>query len=367
MADLITLLRHGQSMWLDYIDRNLLDNGGLKRLVETGIRGVTSNPTIFHKAITGSQDYDETIIDLPQADHELDTVGLYKWLTIEDIQMAADILRSIYDSSKGVDGYVSLEVSPHLAHDTNSTLESARHLWKEVNRPNLMIKVPGTLEGLPAIEVLIAEGININVTLLFSVSRYEAVIQSYLRGLALNPNPGKVASVASFFVSRVDVKVDRALEQIGTPEALQLRGKIAVANARIAYQCFREMFQAATFTKLREKGARVQRPLWASTSTKNPKYSDLLYVESLIGPDTVNTVPRETLDVFLHHGEVALTLETELDAAKRDLETLKRLGINMEKITKELEDEGVASFADSYDQLLATLDEKRIATTAHYA
>ena len=220
MADLITLLRHGQSMWLDYIDRNLLDNGGLKRLVETGIRGVTSNPTIFHKAITGSQDYDETIIDLLQADHELDTVGLYKWLTIEDIQMAADILRSIYDSSKGVDGYVSLEVSPHLAHDTNSTLESARHLWKEVNRPNLMIKVPGTLEGLPAIEVLIAEGININVTLLFSVSRYEAVIQSYLRGLALNPNPGKVASVASFFVSRVDVKVDRALEQIGTPEAL---------------------------------------------------------------------------------------------------------------------------------------------------
>ena len=367
MSVVLNLLDCGQSLWLDYIDRNLVSNGGLKQLVGSGIQGVTSNPTIFHKAISGSKDYDDTIRDLIQGDHEIDEATLYHWLTIEDVQMAADALRSVYDSSHGVDGYVSLEVSPHLAYNTSATVESARRLWSAVSRPNLMIKVPSTKQGLPAISHLIGEGINVNATLLFSSSRFEEVAQAYIRGLAVHPNPRAVASVASFFISRVDTKVDQILEKIGTPQALKLKGKIAIANAKVAYRKFQEIIKTEAFLEQKQRGARTQRPLWASTGTKNPAFSDVLYVDSLIGPDTVNTVPLNTLDAFQHHGEVRKTLTADLDVAYRHLEQLQALGVNLDEITQQLEDEGVAAFADSYDQLLTTLRDKRSQVAKDYA
>lgn len=367
MASILDLYKHGQSLWLDYIDRNLLTRGGLERLIAAGVRGVTTNPTIFHKAITSTADYDDTIRDLLQADPQIDVATLYEWLTVEDVQMGVDILRPVYDESAGVDGYVSLEVSPHLAYDTAGTIEAARHLWKAVHRPNLMIKVPATREGLPAIERLIAEGVNVNVTLLFSVLRYQEVAQSYLRGLAQNPEPRKVASVASFFVSRVDTKVDRVLDLIGKPEAPALKGRIGIANCKMAYRLFRKVLNEEPFGRQRERGARAQRLLWASTSTKDPRYSDVLYVEGLVGADTVNTVPAETLDAFLYHGEVRASLEQDIEVAERDLEALKALGISIEEIARELEEEGVAKFAASYDQLIAALKEKRAAVAKDYA
>lgn len=368
MSKLHTLYsEYGQSLWLDYIDRNLLVRGGLKALVSEGLCGVTSNPTIFHKAITGSADYDDAIRDLLQADHEMDDATVYQWLTIQDVQMAADILRPVYVSSAGTDGFVSLEVSPHLAYDTDATVEAARHLWRSVDRPNLMVKVPATIPGLPAIERLIAEGINVNVTLLFSVERYKAVAEAYLRGVSENPRPETIASVASFFVSRVDTKVDAALEDIGTPESRSLKGCIAVANARLAYRYFRETMDSAQYKAQQQRGARPQRPLWASTGTKNADYSDVLYVEQLIGPDTVNTVPPETLDAFLAHGELRATLESMIDSAQVQLETLDATGVSLAQITAELEQEGVRKFADSYDQLLAALREKRLDVARQYA
>ena len=349
---------YGQSIWLDYIDRNLLVNGGLRTLVSEGVRGVTSNPTIFQKAIGGSTDYDAAIYDLVRADHNIDEKMLYQRLTVQDVQMAADILATVYDSSDGTDGFVSLEVSPHLAFDTEATILAARYLWELVARPNLMIKVPATVPGLPAIESLIAEGVNINVTLLFSVERYKAVLEAYIRGLLRNSNPGKVASVASFFVSRVDNKVDAALDKIDSPESKRLKGKIAIANAKMAYQHFKEVIGSAIFETERKRGARPQRPLWASTSTKNPEYSDVLYVDHLIGRDTVNTVPPETLDAFQMHGELHASLDNEVNAALYDLESLDTLGIDLAQITQELEQEGVRKFTDSYDQLLTVLKNK---------
>jgi transaldolase len=354
-------------MWLDYIDRNLLVHGGLRELVGVGLRGVTSNPTIFHKAITDSTDYDETIKDLLQADHEMDDATLYEWLTIQDVQMAADILEPVYVSSEGKDGFVSLEVSPRIAFDTDATIEAAHHLWQAVDRPNLMIKVPATVPGLPAIEHLIAAGINVNATLLFSVDRYKAVAEAYLRGVSQNPQPEKVASVASFFVSRVDSKVDSALEKIGTPEAEKLKGGIAIANARLAYQRFKEIVASEEFKIQQQRGAQPQRPLWASTSTKNPAYSDVLYIEQLIGLDTVNTVPPETLDAFQAHGELMATLESDIHSAQRKLDTLAAQGIDLAQITLELEQEGVQKFADSYDQLLTALEDKHVEVTRQYA
>jgi transaldolase len=258
-------------------------------------------------------------------------------------------------------------VSPHLAYDTEGTVQAARRLWRAVDRPNLMVKVPATLEGLPAIERLIAEGINVNATLLFSVSRYQAVAEAYLRGLALNPEPGRVASVASFFVSRIDGKVDAILDEIGTAKALRLKGKIATANAKAAYERFKVLLRTEAFARQQARGARVQRPLWASTATKNPQYSDLLYVEGLIGPDTVNTVPPQTLDMFMQHGEVRATLEMDVDTACRDLAELQTLGVELEQIALELEREGVAAFADSYDRLLEVLHKKRNAVAQEYA
>ena len=367
MSNMVSLLQLGQSMWLDYLDRDRVINGRLKILVEAGLRGVTSNPTIFHRALANSQDYDAAILDLIQADPQIDEATLYEWLTLQDTQLAADILHPVYLASEGADGYVSLEVAPGLAYDRDGTIEAVRHLWKAVNRENLMIKVPGTREGLAAIEQLVAEGININVTLLFSVERYAEVMDAYTRGLARNPAPHRATSVASFFVSRIDTKVDAALDANGTEEAKRLRGRIAIANAKVAYQRFKALVEASPFAEQRARGARVQRLLWGSTSTKDPHYSDVFYVENLIGPATVVTVPQATLDAFQHHGRVRETLEDEVGAAHQDLADLAALGVDLARLTRELEEEGVAAFVDAYNQTLALLKEKCYTLTKDYA
>ena len=368
MSNILSLYsEYGQSVWLDYLDRDLVTRGGLVELRGAGVRGVTSNPTIFDKAISGSSDYDDAIRDLLQADHQIDEQQLYEWLVVQDVQMAADVMEPVYLSSGGRDGYVSLEVSPHIAYDCDATIEAARHLWRMVDRPNLLIKVPGTEPALPAIEQLIAEGINVNVTLLFSVARYEAVIEAYLRGLQQNPDPGRVASVASFFVSRIDSRVDAALDAIGSPEAKALKGRIAIANAKMAYQSFKTALASESVAEQLKRGVQIQRPLWASTSTKNPDYRDVLYIEQLIGPQTVNTIPSDTLDAFQAHGELSATLEADLDEAQRQLDELARLGISLEEVARDLEQQGVTKFIDSYEALLATLREKRFELTKEYA
>ena len=359
MHHLKDIQEYGQSIWLDFIRRDLITSGQLKQLVEDGLRGMTSNPTIFHNAITQSNDYDDALKAVLQSDPDTDTMTLYEHLAIEDIQMAADTLRPVYDATDGVDGLISLEASPHLAYDTPGTIAEVRRLWKIVDRPNLMIKVPSTPQAIPAIETLIAEGININITLMFSLKHYEAVSHAYIRGLARNVNPQRMASVASFFVSRIDTYVDRELEQIGTKEALALRGKAAVASSKLAYRRFREVFYGREFAAQRERGARVQRVLWGSTSTKNPAYSDLLYVEELIGPDTVNTIPLETLDAFRDHGKIRSTLQEGIEEAEQALANLEKLGVNLDDITEQLQKDGVKAFADSFDQLLSALEEKR--------
>ena len=363
MNPLKALIAQGQSVWLDYIRRDLIRTGELKRLVEEdGIRGVTSNPTIFEKAIAGSTDYDDALRALLAKDPKMDVGNLYERLAIEDIQMAADVLRAVYDETGGADGYVSFEVSPHLAHDTQATISEAKRLRAAVDRPNVMIKVPATLEGIPAIQELIAGGVNVNITLMFSMSHYEAVTRAYIHGLERCADPAKVASVASFFVSRVDTVVDRALETLATaqPRAKTLLGKIAIANSKLVYNRFLEIFHGEGFVALRQRGTRVQRPLWASTGTKNPAYSDVLYVENLIGAETVNTLPPETLNAFRDHGAVeGETVTDSLDDAAASLGWLKALGINLNTITEKLQQDGVAAFAASFDQLLGALEKKR--------
>ncbi|TMA08352.1 MAG: bifunctional transaldolase/phosoglucose isomerase [Deltaproteobacteria bacterium] len=361
MNPLEELQKHGQSIWLDYIRRSLITSGELQSLVENdGLRGVTSNPTIFEKAIAGSSDYDGALRTLLTNNAQTDADMLYEALAVEDIQMAADVLRPIYDQTEGADGFVSLEVSPNLAHDTKGTITEAKRLNAVVARPNVMIKVPATSEGIPAIEALTAEGININITLMFSLSHYEAVARAYIKGLERCAHPSRVASVASFFVSRVDTLVDRALEAIATPEALALRGRIAIANSKVVYRRFRELFYGDAFSSLRKRGARVQRPLWASTGTKNPIYSDVRYVEELIGADTVNTLPPATLNAFREHGRVrGATVEEGLDGAKSELARLKHLGVDLDATAEKLQGDGVAAFAASFNQLRVTLEEKR--------
>jgi transaldolase / glucose-6-phosphate isomerase len=355
------LLEQGQSVWLDYIRRNLIRTGELKRLVEEdGIRGVTSNPTIFEKAIAGSTDYDDTLHELLVKNRKAETGSLYEHLAIEDIQMAADILRRVYDETGGADGFVSLEVSPHLAHDTERTISEARRLRAAVDRPNVMIKVPATPEGIPAVEQLIADGVNVNITLMFSMNHYEAVAGAYVRGLTRCAHPERVASVASFFVSRVDTMVDKALQNLGTPEAQALLGKIAIANSKAVYRRFREIFHGEGFAALKQKGAKVQRPLWASTGTKNPQYSDVLYVEHLIGPETVNTLPVDTLNAFRDHGQVpGAAVRENLEEADAQLGRLKALGIDLDHVAEKLQQDGVAAFAASFDQLMEALEKKR--------
>lgn len=360
MNPLKDLYREGQSVWLDFIRRNLITSGDLNRLIdEDGVRGMTSNPTIFQNAIAGSADYDESLRRALQKNPHGDIKALYEILAVEDIQAAADVLRPIYDHSAGADGYVSLEVSPALAHDTAGTIAEAERLWKTVGRPNLMVKVPATEAGVPALEQLIARGVNVNATLMFSLKHYEAIAHAYVRGVKRCAEPERIASVASFFVSRVDSVVDALLEAVGTPEALALRGKAAVANAKLTYERFGEIFGGDEFGELARRGARPQRPLWASTSTKNPEYRDVMYVEQLIGADTVNTLPPATLNAFRDHGRVAPTLTEGVDEARELFAKLGTLGIDLDSVTDKLQVDGVALFAKSFDELLEALKKKK--------
>ncbi|UCH82717.1 MAG: bifunctional transaldolase/phosoglucose isomerase [Candidatus Latescibacterota bacterium] len=362
MNPLKQLEKEGQSIWLDFIRRSLITSGELNRLIEEdGVSGMTSNPSIFQKAIAGSADYDESLRKALDKNPHQNIKDLYETLVVEDIQMAADVLRPVYDDTDGADGYVSLEVSPALAHDTEGTIKEAKRLWKDVGRPNLMIKVPATAEGIPALESLIASGVNVNATLMFSLGHYEAVANAYIRGLEMCEHPEAIASVASFFVSRVDTAVDKALEDDGRTDMLARRGKAAVANAKLAYNRFKEIFAGERFARLAAKGARVQRPLWASTSTKNPDYRDVIYVEELIGPDTVNTLPPATLTAFRDHGRVDTTIDKDFGEAEAFINRLGRLGVDLEAITHKLQVDGVAAFAKSFDELLEALKKKRSA------
>jgi transaldolase len=350
-----------QAVWFDFIERDLLSSGGLARLVaDDGVRGVTSNPSIFQKAIEGGGAYDAAVAELLENDPAMATIDLYEALAIEDIRSAADVLKPVFEASGGDDGYVSLEVSPHLAYDTEGTIAEAERLWRTVDRPNLMIKVPATPEGIEAIERLIARGINVNATLMFSLGHYEAVAGAYLRGIEACAEPAHIASVASFFVSRVDTKIDAALEALGTQEALDLRGKAAIANSKLAYRRFEELFGGEAFAAHAARGARRQRPLWASTSTKDPAYRDVMYVEELIGPDTVNTLPVATLEAFRDHGVVRASVREDLAGAEQVFSQLADLGVDIDAVTDQLQVEGVAAFAASFDQLLAALDAARV-------
>jgi transaldolase len=350
----------GQSIWLDSISRDLIRSGELQRLVEQGLLGMTSNPTIFEKAITGSADYDDLLRQSARAG--MSPAEIFEALAVRDIRDAADVLRPVYERLDGVDGYVSLEVSPHLANDTEGTIVDAERLWRAVERPNVMIKIPGTEAGLPAISATVAKGINVNVTLLFDVDRYEQVANAYMEGLERyaaggGARPlGRVASVASFFVSRVDTLVDGLLEQ--RPGGAALQGLAAVDNAKLAYERFESLFGGSRFAPLRAQGARVQRVLWASTSTKNPAYPDLKYVDPLIGPHTVNTLPAPTLEAVLDHVTAGRTINEGLDEAKQHLAALAGAGIDLKAVAKQLEVDGVGLFAKSYDALLEAIEKK---------
>lgn len=363
MTKLHELSNFRHSIWYDNIRRALIDSGELQALLDDGVMGVTSNPSIFEKAIAGSADYDDAIRAL--ADSEQTAEQIYESLALEDIQRTADLLRPIYDATDGVDGYISLEVSPTLAHDTEGTIADARRFWTALDRPNVMIKVPATPAGIPAIEALISEGINVNVTLIFSLAHYEDVAEAYLAGLEKRAANGgavsHVASVASFFISRVDTTVDNALADLGNTElqGRALLGKVGIANAKVAYGRFQQLFSGKRWDALAEKGARVQRPLWASTGTKNPTYADTRYVDQLIGADTVNTVPPATLNAFRDHGTVAAPLGENLDEAQAQLQALADLGIDLNAISQTLQDDGVAGFAKSFTSLIASVVEKR--------
>ncbi len=353
--------QQGQSAWLDNLRRDYITSGKLVDIRDGGARGLTSNPSIFQKAIQGSSDYDEQFAQLIADGGSI--VDDYWSLVIQDIHGACDVFSKVYDHSNGVDGYVSVEVAPDLAHDGAGTESAARELHERINRRNLMVKIPGTEAGLAPIQQMIAEGRSINVTLIFSLPRYEKVIEAYIAGLeqlAQDPDAdlSQVASVASFFISRVDVEVDKRLEANGSDEALALRGKAAVAQGKLAYQLFREQFSGERWDALAARGARVQRPLWASTGAKNPDYSDTLYVDELIGPDTVNTLPDATLDAFVDHGTVARRVDVDVADAEAVWAKLPEVGVDMDDVADQLEREGVASFATAFDELIAALEEK---------
>ncbi|HLA85410.1 MAG TPA: transaldolase [Thermoguttaceae bacterium] len=359
----------GQSIWLDFIQRKMLISGELAQMIERdAVTGITSNPAIFEKAINGSNDYDEAIRELAAAGH--DKLAIYERLAIDDVRGATDLFRGVYDRTHARDGYVSLEVSPHLANDADGTIEEARRLWKAVGRPNLMIKVPATTAGLTAIEQLICEGINVNVTLLFSLERYRRSAEAYLAGLRRRVSRGKpldrIASVASFFLSRIDTAIDPMLEQFlsaggaKADAAAALLGKTAVASGKAAYRIYCEVFAPKAFDELAAWDAKPQRLLWASTSTKNPAYSDVMYVEPLIAPETVNTLPLETLTAYRDHGQPAARLEEGLDEAEQLLKRLPELGINLDKVTARLETEGIQKFIDPFDKLLDSLEKHRL-------
>jgi len=353
----------GQSIWYDNISRGVILKGELKKMVDEGCLGVTSNPTIFDKAISGSSDYDDQIRGMVQKNPGVDAAEIIQALMVKDIQMACDVLRPVYDRTKGGDGFVSIEVTPNKARDTEATIEEVRELWAKVNRPNLMVKIPATREGLPAIEQAISEGTNINVTLIFSVERYREVANAYIKGLERRLKEGKpvngVGSVASVFVSRIDTLVDDLLAKKDPDKFNSIMGKAAVANTKFIYQAFKEIFGMPRFATLKARGAAVQRPLWGSTGTKNPAYSDLLYVDTLIGPHTVNTVPPSTYTAILDHGKPAQTVELDLDGARKALSDVAVAGIDMKWVLQKLEDDGVATFEKSFDGLYKNLVEKR--------
>ena len=349
----------GQSVWIDYLSRDLLRTGELERMTsEDAVVGVTSNPTIFQKAISHGDAYDDQLREV-LADED-DPKEVFVRLAVADVADACDLLRPIWDGGHGQDGYVSIEVDPNLAFDTDATIAEAQRLHDLVDRPNCFVKIPGTSDGLPAIEEMIARGRNINVTLIFSLQRYAEVVEAYLRGLERlvesGGDPTRVASVASFFVSRVDTEADRRLDEVG---AADLKGKLAVANAKLAYQRYKELFAGARWEALEARGACKQRCLWASTSTKNPAYRDVLYVEELIGPETVNTMPEETIEAFQDHGEVALTLERDPDEARHVFEQVEAVGVDYDDVVVTLEQEGVQKFSDSFKELLEGVKSKR--------
>ena len=354
---------HGQSPWVDNLQRLYLTDGTLRSLVARGVRGVTSNPTIFQKAIAGSSDYDEQFRDLVRAGESIDAA--YWTMVVDDVIGACKILRPVYDSSGGADGYVSLEVSPLLADDTSATESAARELGGRVAQPNLMVKIPATAAGVPAIQAMVAEGRDINVTLIFSLERYDAVIGAYIAGLEQQVAAGATdlsgtSSVASFFISRVDTEIDRRLDALGTPQALRLRGKAAIAQGVLAYHLAQQRFSGPRWERLAALGAHPQRPLWASTSTKNPVYPDTQYVDRLIGPGSVNTLPEATIEAFADHGTLARTVDAAdaIAEAVSVMRELAELGVDMADVAKTLESEGVASFAKSFEELLATLESR---------
>jgi transaldolase / glucose-6-phosphate isomerase len=362
---------YGQVIWLDFLSRRFVADGSLKRLIdEDGLAGVTSNPSIFEKAIVNSSDYDASL-EAADRHGNLDERTLFERVAVEDIQKAADVLRPVYETTTRRDGYVSIEVSPYLAMHTEETVAEARRLWHAVGRENLMVKVPATTPGLPAIRQLTGEGINVNITLLFSQKVYEDVVEAYLKGLedliARGGNPARIASVASFFVSRIDTAVDKLLEaRLSETEEnserlalTSVRGKVAIANAKFAYQRYKRLFAGPRWEALRAKGAPTQRLLWASTGTKNPEYSDVLYVEELIGPDTINTMPPATMDAFREHGKLRVSLQEDLHEARHVMETLERLGISIDEITAKVLDDGIHLFADAMDKLLGAIARKR--------
>jgi transaldolase len=353
----------GQSIWYDNIQRKLLENGELTRMIADGeIYGVTSNPSIFNNAIAKSNDYDADL--LPLLAEGKSPIEVFEALAVKDIQAACDLFADLYEKTDGGDGYVSLEVNPELAHDTEGTVAEAKKLWNLVDRPNLMVKIPATLAGIPAVEQAITAGINVNVTLIFSQERYQMVMDAYLAGLEQRIEAGlpvdRIASVASFFVSRMDSKVDKLLEEIGTDEARALMGKSAIANAKLAYQRYMTTFGGKRFGKIKLVGGKVQRPLWASTSTKNPAYPDTLYVDTLIGADTVNTIPPKTLAAFLDHGIVADTVVKKIATQEKVLQELEDLGISVKTVTDELEAEGVSSFSKAFADLLAVIESRKL-------
>ena len=365
---LLKIQEFGQSIWLDYISRGMIHSGELKGLIEEdGLRGVTSNPSIFDQAIEGDQDYEEAIQAMARERKREEEI--YQDLTVKDVQMAADEFRHLYDTSGGAHGFVSLEVNPHLAYKTEETVAEARELWRGLDRPNVFIKVPATKNGLPAIQQLISEGINVNVTLLFGLPRYREVAEAYIAGLEERAAAGKpvdrVCSVASFFLSRIDVLVDSKLEEImagggaKAETAQRLHGQVAIASAKEAYQIYKEIFGQKRFQRLADKGGRPQRVLWASTSTKNPEYSDVKYVEALIGPETINTLPQETLKAYRDHGNPEERLEQGLEEARKVLELLPEVDIPIDQVTQQLEEEGVDKFNKPYDRLMNTLAKKR--------
>lgn len=354
----------GQAIWLDFISRDLLRSGKLRDLVNRGMTGMTSNPTIFQKSIAAGREYDDQIRELAAA--RKSTYEIYEALAMQDIGEAADQIRSVYNESQARDGFVSIEVNPRLADDSDATIEEARRLFRSIDRPNVMIKVPATPAGIPAIRTLIGEGINVNVTLIFSIGAYEKVMEAYIEGLRRLRDSGRplgfVGSVASFFVSRVDTLIDGLLTKridAGERELGTLRGQAAIANARIAYDCYKSVFEGPQFADLRAAGARVQRPLWASTSTKNPAYSPTKYVDALIGPNTVNTVPPETLDAIEDHATPARTIDLDVQQSYAVIEKLRTVGVDMTRVTDQLLADGVRLFAESFDKLLGDLEAKR--------